>query len=247
MLQDHAGRQNSGTAVAMIIPNTLLLRAQRCCAIVLLCAVAVTLMSTARAGEREDEIAASADTPDAIKHGELVFHGNYCGLGNRKGAAPIDALDEACMHHDACTPTGKIQSCACNARLAEEAAAVATDPRQTPELKALASLTATAAGAGSVICAPGALLAPERAATVAPVPSNAPASPAAPMPSNAPVSSVASMPVSAAEPTANAPAPEPAAPVPVSEPLPLTPAATVHAPLPLSPPIAADRPIDTRP
>jgi hypothetical protein len=229
MLPDHIGRHHPETAVAMTSPKTLLLRARRCCAILLLCAAAVTVVSTARAGEREDEIAAAADTPDAIKHGELVFHGNYCGLGNRKGAPPIDVLDAACMRHDACTPTGKIQSCACNARLAEEAAAIARDPRQPAELQALASLTATAAGAGMVICAPAALIA-EPVAKVSP----------APAPSNTPAPAAAPMPISAPQPAPENPA------VPVDAPLPLTPAAA-NAPLPLTPPIPPNGPVDTRP
>lgn len=73
---------------------------------------------------------AAPETPVApLMHGALVFHGNYCGPGN-KGAhpAPVDALDAACMRHDACVKDFEIPSCGCNARLAEEAAAVAADP-----------------------------------------------------------------------------------------------------------------------
>lgn len=131
---------------------------RRCCAIILICAATVASVTGAKAEEREDKIAAAKDTPDALKHGELVFHGNYCGVGNRAGAEPIDALDVACMHHDACTPTGKVQSCACNARFAQEAGAVARDPTQTAELQSLAALTATAATAGMALCMPAALV-----------------------------------------------------------------------------------------
>jgi hypothetical protein len=49
------------------------------------------------------------------------------------------------MNHDACTPTGGIPTCDCNVRLRDEAASVAADPRQAPELRSLASLTAAAA------------------------------------------------------------------------------------------------------
>jgi hypothetical protein len=132
---------------------------RRCCAIILLFAATFALVTGVRADERQDKVAASVDTPDAVKHGELVFHGNYCGVGNRAGTEPIYALDMACMHHDACTPTGKAQSCACNARLAEEAGAVARDPTQTAELQSLATLTATAAAAGMVLCVPAVLTA----------------------------------------------------------------------------------------
>ena len=142
---------------------------RRRCAIILLCAATFGSVVGTRADEVDVRKAASIDTPDAVKHGELVYHGNYCGVGNRAGAEPIDALDVACMHHDACTPTGKVQSCACNAKLAEEAGAVARDPTQTAELKSLATLTATAATAGMALCVPAALTG-ERAAAAAPAP-----------------------------------------------------------------------------
>jgi hypothetical protein len=146
---------------------------RRFCAIILLCAATFGGASGARADDRDAKIAATRDMPDAVKNGELVFHGNYCGVGNRAGAEPIDALDVACMHHDACTPTGKVQSCACNARLAEEAGAVARDPTQTAELKSLATLTATAATAGMALCLPAALTL-ERSSAVAPAPPRPP-------------------------------------------------------------------------
>jgi hypothetical protein len=177
--------------------------ARQFCAIVLLCAVSFASVTGARADERAVKQAAAVDTPDAVKHGELVFHGNYCGVGNRAGADPIDALDVACMHHDACTPTGKVQSCACNAKLAEEAGAVARDPAQTAELKSLATLTAAAATAGMALCVPAALTA-DRTAVGAPV-----AAPAPPQPA---VAAAPPEPVTAAEPVVEPPAPAPLAP-----------------------------------
>ena len=138
-------------------------------AIFLLFAATFALATGASADDRDVRAAAAMDTPAALKNGELVFHGNYCGAGNRAGAEPIDALDVACMHHDACTPTGKVQSCACNAKLAEEAGAVALDPTQSAELKSLATLTATAATAGMALCVPAALI-PGRTAAAAPAP-----------------------------------------------------------------------------
>ena len=146
----------------------LMNHARRMGAIILLCAATFAAASGARADERDVRAAAARDTPAVLKNGELVFHGNYCGVGNKAGAEPVDALDVACMRHDACTPTGKVQSCACNARLAEEAGAVARDPTQTAELKSLATLTATAATAGMALCVPAALL-PDRTAAAAPV------------------------------------------------------------------------------
>jgi len=82
----------------------------------------------------------------------MLFHGNYCGVGSRAGAAPVDALDAACMRHDACTPSRGIPRCDCNARLQAESTAIAMNAHQPPELQFLASMTA--AGAGMIICAP---------------------------------------------------------------------------------------------
>ena len=87
-----------------------------------------------------------------IDHGGLLFHGNYCGPGNRPGTRPVDALDAACMRHDACRRFNALPSCACNARLQYEAAAVARDPAQRPDIQFLASITA--AGAGLLLCQP---------------------------------------------------------------------------------------------
>jgi hypothetical protein len=82
----------------------------------------------------------------------MLFHGNYCGVGSRAGTAPVDALDAACMRHDACTPSSGIPSCACNARLQAESTAIAQNTHQPPELQFLASVTA--AGAGMMFCKP---------------------------------------------------------------------------------------------
>lgn len=162
----------------MIIFTTRSPRIQRFCALLLVCWTFFGGLASAQAGEREDKRAAAADTPAVVKHGELVFHGNYCGVGNRAGADPIDALDVACMHHDACTPSGGIQTCACNARLVEEAGAVVQDPRQPAELKSLATLVGAAAAAGMTLCAPAAAVATP-ATQVAPAPAAPIAAPGA--------------------------------------------------------------------
>ncbi|MET0257938.1 MAG: hypothetical protein ABW179_05090 [Methylobacterium sp.] len=92
----------------------------------------------------------SDDTSDdrSDTKGDLVFHGNYCGPGSRGvGRPPVDALDEACMHHDACSPavgTG-LPSCGCNARLAQEASRVARSPRIDTEQRVAAEFVAEGA------------------------------------------------------------------------------------------------------
>lgn len=80
--------------------------------------------------------------------GALVFHGNYCGPGSKgPGLPPVDALDEACMHHDACSPpVGQgLPSCACNTRLKREAALVARSPGIPEDERAAANLVAEGA------------------------------------------------------------------------------------------------------
>ena len=74
--------------------------------------------------------------PDAQAQGTpgaLLIYGNFCGPGNRgPGYPPIDALDLACAHHDACSPgmdAGVLPTCQCNRRLQVEASAIAANPR----------------------------------------------------------------------------------------------------------------------
>ncbi|ACL59584.1 hypothetical protein [Methylobacterium nodulans] len=94
------------------------------------------------------EVPRLAPGANPLADGSLVFHGNYCGPGSRgPGLPPTDALDVACMHHDACAPAGGIPSCACNARLQREAAVVARSRRQSPDLRDLAALVSQTAAA----------------------------------------------------------------------------------------------------
>ena len=78
--------------------------------------------------------------------GALLIHGNFCGPGNRgPGYAPIDALDLACAHHDACWPDpalGLLPACACNRRLEVEAGLVARDPWSPVETRQTARFIA---------------------------------------------------------------------------------------------------------
>ena len=80
----------------------------------------------------------------------LLIHGNYCGPGNRGPAfKPIDALDAACMHHDACWPADPtmLPACSCNERLHVEAGRVARDPRTPAETRQTARFIADVATA----------------------------------------------------------------------------------------------------
>jgi hypothetical protein len=116
----------------------------------LLASATITTMTMAQAGKLASRFPVASDSRAAKV--AMLFHSNYCGVGSRAGTAPIDVLDAACMHHDACTPSGGIPSCDCNARLEAESTAIAQNPRQPPELQFLASVTA--AGAGMMFCTP---------------------------------------------------------------------------------------------
>ncbi|SFK92433.1 hypothetical protein [Methylorubrum salsuginis] len=90
-----------------------------------------------------------------LPKGALVFHGNYCGPGSRgAGLPPVDALDRACMHHDACSPpVGQgLPSCACNDQLEREASLVAHTPRLSEDLRSTAEFVAV--GAKVLACEP---------------------------------------------------------------------------------------------
>lgn len=84
----------------------------------------------------------------AVIAGKELFHGNYCGKGQRgEGLAPTDDLDAACMHHDACYDAAGYSSCACDATLKREASAVSESPDASLEVRrrALSVVEATAA------------------------------------------------------------------------------------------------------
>ncbi|MGU3665779.1 hypothetical protein ACLBX9_16495 [Methylobacterium sp. A49B] len=96
-------------------------------------ALAFGMVCSARAGD------------GSLGEPKMLIYGNYCGPGNNAPEPPIDALDAACARHDSCTPKGAMPSPACNARLEREAAAIARDPRQPPDLRVMADFVAAGA------------------------------------------------------------------------------------------------------
>jgi hypothetical protein len=136
----------------MTRPYAMYFRLDRSSVVFILCAcVVLTAMAEAWSEEFHARQSAAGDGHH-IDQGGLLFHGNYCGPGSRSGTRPVDALDAACMRHDACARFNALPSCACNARLQYEAAAIARDPAQRPDIQFLASITA--AGAGLLLCQP---------------------------------------------------------------------------------------------
>ncbi|MGH1589621.1 hypothetical protein ACRBEV_16260 [Methylobacterium phyllosphaerae] len=82
--------------------------------------------------------------------GKELFHGNYCGKGQRgEGLPPTDALDAACMRHDACYEAAGYSSCGCDAVLRHEAAVVSDSPGASLEVRRRAlSVTEAATALG---------------------------------------------------------------------------------------------------
>lgn len=84
--------------------------------------------------------------PEAHAQGAFLIYGNFCGPGNRgPGYPPIDALDLACAHHDACSPaadSGIMPRCSCNRRLQVESSLVARDPRTPQQTRDMANVIA---------------------------------------------------------------------------------------------------------
>ncbi|MGY2051323.1 hypothetical protein [Methylobacterium sp. JK268] len=110
-------------------------------------------------------VPALAQTAVPPRQPALLVHGNYCGPGNNAPLPPIDALDLACAHHDACSPDEGLPSRACNLRLAREAGRVAADPRQPEDLRRTAGIVAAFANLmpsdpGPGLAAPGVAAAP---------------------------------------------------------------------------------------
>ncbi len=99
-------------------------------------------------GGRAEEPAPPLGDLGGVVAGEALFHGNYCGKGQRgEGLAPIDDLDAACMRHDACYDAAGYSSCACDAALKREASVVADSGSASLEVRrrALSVIEATVA------------------------------------------------------------------------------------------------------
>lgn len=99
-------------------------------------------------GGRAEEAAPPKGDLGRVVAGKELFHGNYCGKGQRgQGLPPIDDLDAACMRHDACYDAAGYSSCACDAALKREASTVSDSESASLEVRrrALSVIEATAA------------------------------------------------------------------------------------------------------
>ncbi|MFH6786448.1 MULTISPECIES: phospholipase A2 family protein [Methylobacterium] len=99
-------------------------------------------------GGRAEEYAPPKGDLGRVVAGKELFHGNYCGKGQRgEGLPPTDDLDAACMRHDACYDAAGYSSCACDATLEREAAVVSDSPSTSLEVRRRALTVIEAAGA----------------------------------------------------------------------------------------------------
>ncbi|MGU3360379.1 hypothetical protein ACLBWX_08610 [Methylobacterium sp. M6A4_1b] len=97
-------------------------------------------------GDRPDEPPLPKADLAQVLEGRALFHGNYCGAGQRgEGLPPTDDLDAACMRHDACFDAAGHRSCACNATLEREASAVSERPGLSRQIRERALSVAQAA------------------------------------------------------------------------------------------------------
>lgn len=71
----------------------------------------------------------------ATVSGRDLYHGNYCGYGNRGyDKPPVDELDAACRRHDLCYERTN-SSCSCNAALKVDAFKVSEMKSASRELR----------------------------------------------------------------------------------------------------------------
>ncbi|MET0258172.1 MAG: hypothetical protein ABW179_06280 [Methylobacterium sp.] len=112
--------------------------------------------SGAKAGGPANDLNAGGANPETpqpganlanVLAGTELFHGNYCGAGQRgEGLPPTDDLDAACMRHDACYDAAGYASCACDRVLSRDAAHVADQPGLALDVRRKALSVVQAAG-----------------------------------------------------------------------------------------------------
>ena len=84
--------------------------------------------------QRATEKLPGGSVADAVS-GRDLYHGNYCGYGNRGyDKPPVDDLDAACMRHDQCFDQTN-RSCGCNAALKVDAYKVSEMRSASRELR----------------------------------------------------------------------------------------------------------------
>jgi hypothetical protein len=79
----------------------------------------------------------------AMLAGRDLYHGNFCGPGDRgPDAQPVDELDAVCQRHDACYTQAGRRSCGCDRALKTSALQVAATTSLSRELRRRAASVA---------------------------------------------------------------------------------------------------------
>lgn len=96
-------------------------------------------------GDRRATERPSGGDVGATVAGSDLYHGNYCGRGDRgPGLPPVDELDAVCKRHDDCYTRAGRRSCQCDQQLKRDALAVAELRNLSREVRARAASVAEA-------------------------------------------------------------------------------------------------------
>src|SRR5947208_15457135 len=118
----------------MIGPYAMYFWLERSCVVFVLCAgVILTAMAEARSGEFHSKQSIGGNGHH-IDDGGWLFHGNYCGPGNRPGTRPVDALGAAFLPYGACGRFNAAPRCTCNGRPQSSGTAGAAGPAQHEDI-----------------------------------------------------------------------------------------------------------------
>src|SRR5690606_1532637 len=68
-----------------------------------------------------------------------LFHGNWCGAGDRNRSSPVDALDAACRAHDLCYERSGRNACTCDKALLRATARLIRNPQVEEAIRSKAA------------------------------------------------------------------------------------------------------------
>jgi len=99
-----------------------------------------------------------AAAPRAALGGEAqapLFHGHWCGAGDRDRAAPVDAFDAACRAHDLCYERVGRNACSCNRAFLKATARLVKDPGTEESIRSKAATANSLFSAAPCVETPG--------------------------------------------------------------------------------------------
>lgn len=84
-----------------------------------------------------------------------LFHGHWCGAGDRNRAAPVDAFDAACRAHDLCYERVGRNACSCDRVFLRATARLVKDPSTDESIRGKAATANSLFSAAPCVEAPG--------------------------------------------------------------------------------------------